>query len=752
MHVLRGKKDEDRTRVDFVLEHGEGNTMRKTLSLAILAVLFMFFSSPAWADFHIMRIREVMAQYGGDPSLQFVELEMFAAGQNRVQGHSVIFQDSSGKETGRATFGAQVSASANGSSILVATEAFGTAFNVTPDLILPEGIMSPFSGRVCFDVIDCVAYGAYTGSNAGYGTPAPGFPVNGLQSLNLRPNPPFVTNNSLDYAFAAPTPRRNNGSTGTAPAGFPICFVTDDFADMSQWDQPEAGAGLDLTNCGAPVTADIGFAEVEGGALVITPSADPLPGLDLPLGLTGLKSSVAQTITNQNYRAKFNILARPGIAIGAVFVRAHYSFDEDAGTMDVSQGPSIGINFSFDNSGETSDHLHGDFRMGCFQEGAIDGEDDGDYPPEFLLMSDTEYTIIMDVDGDDVSGPITLQVKLFLAGEEEPVDYLGTFQVAAGLGADPDPDLDHGVLIAAIGSSSSALEVTEFSICGIPPNQKFVRALVCNREEDGSISVTWENPHDQDDEKPITVAVNGVLAATLEGSAESFTVTDPPEGEIVVSVTNASGIAATCTICENHEPVVEILGPANGELVDDRLTVNLDGSGSTDGDDGSQTLSYFWEVVSGPAEGNAALDVPTAAIVGLTVEADGVYVVRLTVTDGGCPGSPGASASAEHQLTVGEIPTAGLQRPSDCNQDGLLNLADAICLLGHLFLGSPAILPCEGGTVGDPGNNALLDSNGDTLVNLADAIGVLLFLFSGGAPPPLGTSCVGIEGCPEACQ
>ncbi|HVR72895.1 MAG TPA: hypothetical protein VMT52_01120 [Planctomycetota bacterium] len=94
----------------------------------------------------------------------------------------------------------------------------------------------------------------------------------------------------------------------------------------------------------------------------------------------------------------------------------------------------------------------------------------------------------------------------------------------------------------------------------------------------------------------------------------------------------------------------------------------------------------------------------------------------------------------------------GLQRPSDCNQDGRLNLADAICLLGHLFLGSPPTLPCEGGTVNDPGNQALVDSNGDTLVNLADAVGVLLFLFSGGPPHPLGTSCVPMEGCPAACE
>jgi hypothetical protein len=93
----------------------------------------------------------------------------------------------------------------------------------------------------------------------------------------------------------------------------------------------------------------------------------------------------------------------------------------------------------------------------------------------------------------------------------------------------------------------------------------------------------------------------------------------------------------------------------------------------------------------------------------------------------------------------------GIQKPGDCNQDGNLDIADPICLLGHLFLGMPAALPCEGGTIADPGNASLLNSNGDAAgVNLADAIHVLQYLFGpNGAPPALGTSCVPIAGCPD---
>jgi hypothetical protein len=96
-------------------------------------------------------------------------------------------------------------------------------------------------------------------------------------------------------------------------------------------------------------------------------------------------------------------------------------------------------------------------------------------------------------------------------------------------------------------------------------------------------------------------------------------------------------------------------------------------------------------------------------------------------------------------------PPGGLQRPGDCNQDGGLDISDAVCLLGHLFLGSPAKLPCAGGTASDPGNRALLDSNGDGGVDLSDAVYDLTFLFSGGPPPRLGAECTRIVGCASKC-
>jgi len=89
--------------------------------------------------------------------------------------------------------------------------------------------------------------------------------------------------------------------------------------------------------------------------------------------------------------------------------------------------------------------------------------------------------------------------------------------------------------------------------------------------------------------------------------------------------------------------------------------------------------------------------------------------------------------------------------PGDCNRDAGLDISDGVCLLGHLFRGDPPNLPCADAGLDDSGNFTLLDSNGDDSVDLSDGIYIFTYLFSGGPPPVLGTVCVAISGCPDAC-
>jgi hypothetical protein len=104
-------------------------------------------------------------------------------------------------------------------------------------------------------------------------------------------------------------------------------------------------------------------------------------------------------------------------------------------------------------------------------------------------------------------------------------------------------------------------------------------------------------------------------------------------------------------------------------------------------------------------------------------------------------------------------PPGGRQLPGDCNQDGTLDLSDAICLFGFLFTGEgPAAseLPCgdPGSPEPDDGDVALMDANGDGEVDLSDGVWILGFLFGSCGSPPcpphvLGTACVRIVGCPD---
>ncbi|MBI4606782.1 MAG: CotH kinase family protein [Planctomycetes bacterium] len=108
---------------------------------------------------------------------------------------------------------------------------------------------------------------------------------------------------------------------------------------------------------------------------------------------------------------------------------------------------------------------------------------------------------------------------------------------------------------------------------------------------------------------------------------------------------------------------------------------------------------------------------------------------------GGTPGEPDPAIDG----------TGGLQRPGDSNQDGVVDLSDAVSLLFRLFAGA-GTLPCDGSSLGAGGNLVLLDSNGDAQVNLADAVHVLNYLFKDGPQPSRGATCVRIEGCPTECR
>ena len=140
-------------------------------------------------------------------------------------------------------------------------------------------------------------------------------------------------------------------------------------------------------------------------------------------------------------------------------------------------------------------------------------------------------------------------------------------------------------------------------------------------------------------------------------------------------------------------------------------------------------------------------------------EGGGVYTGRVSPPETGYTAffvelefASGLASPHVFTTQIAVIGAGGGQIPGDCNQDGGLDISDAVCLLFTLFLESPLGLPCGDGSVDDPGNRLLSDSNGDGAVDLSDAIHLLSYLFIAGLPPELGTDCTRIEGCPENCS
>lgn len=109
-------------------------------------------------------------------------------------------------------------------------------------------------------------------------------------------------------------------------------------------------------------------------------------------------------------------------------------------------------------------------------------------------------------------------------------------------------------------------------------------------------------------------------------------------------------------------------------------------------------------------------------------------------------------ASAERHGSPGreDRKAVGDQIPGDTNQDGQLDVSDALALVVTLFSGGMP-LPCGDGSVLAVSNRTLLDSNGDLAIDSSDVVHNLIYLFLEGEPPAQGINCVAIPDCPEVC-
>lgn len=135
---------------------------RRALLVGVTALTgLLVAAADAAAAFHLMKVREVFPGTLASPDSGFVELQMTAAGQNLVGGHSINVYDASGSLDHGFPIPANVASGANQARILVGdTGAVGP-----PDFTDPGLDLSPAGGAICFPDAqppDCVSWGAFT--------------------------------------------------------------------------------------------------------------------------------------------------------------------------------------------------------------------------------------------------------------------------------------------------------------------------------------------------------------------------------------------------------------------------------------------------------------------------------------------------------------------------------------------------------------------------------------------------------------
>jgi hypothetical protein len=224
---------------------GRFGLLRRVLPLGAAIAALLVFAPLASATFHLIKVREVHPSSGDD---SYVELQMFASGQNFLSGHSMTVYNAAGTLVHSSTFSSTVPNSQNQQTVLVGDTGVQASFGVAPDLV-DSGLSIPAAGgAVCWNAgglpADCVAWGNFNGGAAlqaatgtSVGTPvAPsGIAAGKAIRRTIAPGCPTLLEESddsndsaTDFAEVTPEPRNDASPiTETTCAGAPNTAIDD---------------------------------------------------------------------------------------------------------------------------------------------------------------------------------------------------------------------------------------------------------------------------------------------------------------------------------------------------------------------------------------------------------------------------------------------------------------------------------------------------------------------------------------------
>lgn len=228
----------------------------RNLSRVVVAVVLAVGARSASAATNAVALAEVLASWQGNDRVQFIELAFTGDTTGNVSGASVVIDGPTGKASERhtVTLTSNVPIGTRGARVLLASNGAADLSGFpTPDAVLPNDVLNPDGGRVCFVVpdafgddgeVDCVAYGSFTGKNGDFGRPLRGTPDN---RAIFRTDTTGVNRNDWDTALE-PTPQNNAGRLTTLET---LCGD----GTINQ------GESCDGTVLGGNTCTDLGFAK-----------------------------------------------------------------------------------------------------------------------------------------------------------------------------------------------------------------------------------------------------------------------------------------------------------------------------------------------------------------------------------------------------------------------------------------------------------------------------------------------------------
>jgi hypothetical protein len=199
---------------------------RQALAAVLLSLACPLLGAPpASATFHEISIREIYPGSAASPGAEYVELQMWASGQEFVAGH---FVRSFGAATQTSPIPANVPRGANQSTIVLATPEAEAQFGIVADAALtPSGQLSPGGGAVCWEALDCVSWGGFGGAlPAPAGSPAAPAGIPDGMALRRTIAPGCATlleasddrnNSAADFSPVFPGPRPNSVAPSERP-------------------------------------------------------------------------------------------------------------------------------------------------------------------------------------------------------------------------------------------------------------------------------------------------------------------------------------------------------------------------------------------------------------------------------------------------------------------------------------------------------------------------------------------------------